>query len=137
MPRVYAPVSSLEVDALLGRGDCQLLMGFSVTNQLRAAFPDEDDEGLEHLATQFAAAGAAGDPVAVAVFDLPDTHVTDGGSDRALPGQIRCLAPAQRRELACVLLGDPGAVVRDDAEMELSWYDAGELPLVRDLLMTR
>ena len=38
------------------------------------------------------------------------------------------------RDVVCFLVGDEGEQVSDDADLELSWYDASEIDAVRALL---
>lgn len=135
MPRVYAPVTADDVVELLSAAECAPRVVFGLTPRLRDLMPQEDEEGLEHMATQLAAAATASDPVTVAVFEVRADDVETGDAPpEAVPGSMHMIAPLRHRDLVCFLVADPGERVLDDAELELSWYDAGELPTVRDLL---
>lgn len=135
MSRVYVPVSIADVVALRDAGALAATAAYGLTAHLRAVLPQEDEEGLEHVATQFAAASCAGDPVAVAVFEVPSgTGTPADAADGAVPGALRLERSLTHRELVCFLVADPGQRVSDDADLELSWYDAGELLTVASLL---
>lgn len=70
------------------------------------------------------------------VVDVPDARVrpaasTGGG---ALPGRVVVDGDVTLRDVVCFLVGDEGEQVSDDADLELSWYDASEIDAVRALL---
>lgn len=131
MPRVYCPLSADDLDALAAGGFTPA-SAFAVTGGVRALVADGDEELYEHLATQFAAAAAVTPRVLVAALDVPDARVTERTAAGA--GVVTIDGPVTAREIACYLLGDEGERVTDDADLELSWYDAGEREEVRHLM---
>jgi len=144
--RIYLPVTLDELDA----DELPDRRGHAVTAALRAALPDEDDEGLEFAAQLMAADDsfellrrAAGAPRlrAVASVDVPDAQVADvSDDDDGAPSLVRVTRPVSRSEIACVhvdepavvadvaaaLDGDASAVERVD-DADLLWYDASEV----------
>jgi len=145
--RIYLPVTLDELDA----DDLPDRRGHAVTAALRAALPDEDDEGLEFAAQLMAAddsfellrAAAAAAPRlrVVASVDVPDAQVEDvSDDDDGAPSLVRIARPVGRSEIACVhvdepavaadvaaaLAGDASAVERVD-DADLLWYDASEV----------
>ena len=127
--RLYVPLSAADVDQLSAAGDVTPPAAFAVTAQLADLLPDADTEEHEHLATQLAAAACGEARIIVGVFDSA-TAVTPGETT----GLVRPDAALPVRELVCLLVGDEGAQVTEDADVELSWYDRTELALVRDLV---
>lgn len=135
MTRLYCPVTADGV-AALATSVLTVEAAFAVTDDVRALAPHGDEELHEHIATQLAAAGCAGRRVVVVVVDVPDARVrpaasTGGG---ALPGRVVVDGDVTLRDVACFLVGDEGEQVSDDADLELSWYDASEIDAVRALL---
>lgn len=131
MTRIYVPLDAAALDALAADGH-RASVAFAVTPEVRALIPDADEELYEHLAVQMAAAACAGERIVLAAADVkPELvhEVREGAT-----GQVALDAPVVARTVACFLVGDPGDVVTDDADVELSWYDASEWSLVRDLL---
>ncbi|MBB2922944.1 DUF6912 family protein [Cellulomonas cellasea] len=121
----------------------------AVTDALRAALPDEDDEGLEYAA-QLAAADDAllriaahpGVPELRLVLsaDVPDAAVTLATGEDDAPSAVDVTVDVLLRDVACghvdepeaaadvraALTGDASAVERL-SERDLLWYDASEL----------
>ncbi|GIG20130.1 hypothetical protein Cch01nite_08540 [Cellulomonas chitinilytica] len=121
----------------------------AVTPALRAAIPDEDDEGLEFLA-QLAAADdslvlLADRPDAprlrvVVSVDVPERAVVTVVDEDVVPSAVDLLDDLGRDDVACVHVDEPAA--REDVrraadgdeaaldaldERDLLWYDASEL----------
>ena len=130
MTRLYCPVTADGV-AALATSAVTVEAAFAVTDDVRALAPDGDEELHEHLACQLAAAAATSDPVAVLAFDVRPERVEDAEGH---VGAISLLGDVGLRDVACFLVADPGERVQEDAELELSWYDAGERDSVRALL---
>lgn len=134
--RTYLPLDAEELRALdeTGALPARTRHAFAVTDRLRAQLPNEDDEGLEYLATQDAATDAAArDLRVVASVDVDDDEVTERAeSDAASAVRIEGAPP--RRRIASFHVLDPAGERDVDADLELSWYDATELPLVREAL---
>ncbi|CAM2955947.1 MULTISPECIES: DUF6912 family protein [Dermacoccus] len=131
MIRAYMPVDADALDILSREGSVPATHVVSVTSGVRALAPDGDEELHEHLACQLAAAAATSDPVAVLAFDVRPERVEDAEGH---VGAISLLGDVGLRDVACFLVADPGERVQEDAELELSWYDAGERDSVRALL---
>ncbi|QEH93676.1 hypothetical protein FV141_09175 [Dermacoccus abyssi] len=131
MIRAYMPVDADALDALSREGSVRAAHVVSVTPGVRALAPDGDEELHEHLACQLAAAAATSDPVIVVAFDVRPERVEEAAGH---VGAISLLGDVALRDVACFLVGDPGERVQDDADLELSWYDAGERDAVRALL---
>lgn len=129
MTRIYCPVTYNVLSALRDGQAVSVPLAVAVTPALIALAPDEDLEGHEHIATQLAAASAQSDPIIVAVFDVAGAIVKplEGAS---VPGQVQLTSDVEARRLACLLIADVGERVSDDADLELSWYDASEVGLV-------
>jgi len=149
--RLYLPATLDELDPL-GSDDPTIglapRVAHAVTPQLRAALPDEDEEGLEfaaHLAAAddslalLAARPAAPALRLVVTVDVPDELVGDGPDDAA-PSAVLLVAPAPVGSIACAHVDEPSAsadvraAVAGDAdavervgELDLLWYDAAEL----------
>lgn len=138
MARVYAPITAQDLDELDQQGRVTPSVAFAVTRRLAGLLPEEDIEGHEHLATQFAAAACTSDPAAVLALELPDAafEARDGEAD-APPGLVALPGGAPARSVVCFLVADLGARVSEDADVELSWYDAGEAGAVRELMSHR
>lgn len=137
MTRVYTPLNRDQVD-LLARGESvNVQAAFAVTPAVRALAPDEDLETHEHIVTQLAASAAEADPVVVGVFEPSDAAVevaAGNPSGGSVPGHVNVLGELPVKRLVCFLVADPGEVVSEDADLELSWYDASEAGLVNDLV---
>lgn len=142
--RLYLPATLDELQPTLALGPRP---AHAVTAALRAALPDEDEEGLEYAA-QLAAADDSLDllraqPQAprlrvVVAADVSDDLV--GGHAPAAPSGVALLAPLAAEQLVCVLVDEPeasaevvaavagadGAMERLD-ERDLLWYDAAEV----------
>ena len=141
--RIYLPSSFAELDQ--GRGLAPRLV-HAVTPALRAALPDEDEEGLEFAAQLLAAddslerLGAAVPPRRVVITaDVPEA-VVDSVEDAHAPSVVRLTTTIGWDDVACAhvdekaaeadvtatLGGDDEAAERL-AERDLLWYDASEL----------
>ncbi len=142
--RLYLPATLDELQPTLALAPRP---AHAVTAALRAALPDEDEEGLEYAA-QLAAADDALDLLraqpaaprlrAVVALDLPDDRVRPGGDGSATEvmvtgpiaaGSVVCVLvdePAARDVVAAAVEGRPGALELLD-ERDLLWYDTGEI----------
>ncbi|MBT0994654.1 hypothetical protein KIN34_10180 [Cellulomonas sp. DKR-3] len=152
--RTYLPATLDELD---GSTDLAPRRGYAVTAALRAALPDEDEEGWE-FAAHLAAADdslvllarrpdapalrlvvtADLDDAAVRVLDVPPPGADAG--DVGTPGEVEVTAPVAWSRVACVHVDEPAtasdvraALAGDDAaverleEADLLWYDVSEL----------
>ncbi len=121
----------------------------AVTPALRAALPDEDEEGLEfsaHLAAaddSLALVGESADapPLRLVVtVDVPPEAVREAGSLDAGPSAVELVTRVGRDAIACVHVDEPAlredvraALAGDEAAAErvadadLLWYDVAEL----------
>lgn len=149
--RIYLPATLEELDRPDGLGPRPV---HAVTPALRAALPDEDDEGLEYAAQLLAAddsldligeAGARRRRRLVVAADVADGLVQPvaPGQDMA-PSLVRLTAavpwsdvacahvdePAAEADVVAALAGDESAVERL-VERDLLWYDASELDQLR------
>jgi len=147
--RIYLPATLDELDA----SELPPRRGHAVTAALRAALPDEDDEGLE-FAAQLMAADDSLDLIRasrsaprlrlVVSVDVPDDRVAtvDDAEDGA-PSLVEVVGPLAVADVACVHVDEPGAATDveaalagdDDAEerlddADLLWYDATELAAI-------
>lgn len=148
--RLYLPATLDELTATT-EGDA-LLAGrtaHAVTQALRAALPDEDEEGWE-FAAHLAAADDSLDllrsrPEApalrlVVTVDVPDDAVDVGPQPGAMPSAVLLTRAATLAEVACVHVDEPavagdvraalsGDVAADErvAEADLLWYDVSEI----------
>lgn len=145
--RIYLPAILTQLGAAEGLTP---RIGHAVTPALRAALPDEDDEGLEYAAQLFAADDSldvlhgASDRLLrrlVVAADVAESLVEAvvPGEDHA-PSAVRLLAtvgwddvacahvdePEARADVAAALAGDEDAVERL-ADRDLLWYDRSEL----------
>lgn len=133
LTRTYLPVDADDLRVLDETGTLpeRTRQAFAVTDRLRKAAPTEDDEGLEYLATQDAATDAAArDLRVVASVDVDDGRVTDL-PDAAAASAVRITGGPPKRHIASFHVLDPAGERDVDADLELSWYDATELALVR------
>jgi hypothetical protein len=144
--RIYLPTTLDELDAT----DLPARRGHAVTGALRAALPDEDDEGLEFAAQLMAAddsfdllrSSTAAPRLRVVVsLDVPDERVTAVTDDEdGAPSLVEMTGAVPVSELVCVHVDEPGAradveaaLAGDEAATErlddadLLWYDATEL----------
>lgn len=145
--RIYLPSTLSELGAKGGLGP---RLVHAVTAALRAALPDEDDEGLEYAAQLFAAdaslerldgAAAGARRRVVVAADVPDAAVesVDAGEDHA-PSVVRLTTSIGWDDVACAHLDEvvaepdvvaalAGDVVAAErlAERHLLWYDVSEL----------
>ncbi|GGB39350.1 hypothetical protein GCM10011492_32660 [Flexivirga endophytica] len=139
--RTYLPLDDDELRTLDETGSLpeRIRQAFAVTDRLRTVAPTEDDEGLEYLATQDAATDAATrglrvvasvDVDADRLTDLPDADLPDAHAASAV--QITGAPP--KRHIASFHVLDPAGERDVDVDLELSWYDATELALVRQAL---
>ncbi|AEE46585.1 DUF6912 family protein [Cellulomonas fimi] len=143
--RVYLPAVLDDLDGQVLPGD----VAHAVTPELRAALPDEDEEGLEFLA-QLAAADASLALLAartdaprlrlVVSVDVAESAVAELDDPGLVPSAVALRTPVRladvvcvhvdepdaRADVAAVLAGDEGAQDRLD-ERDLLWYDATEL----------
>ncbi|MCV2394131.1 hypothetical protein OEB99_07420 [Actinotalea sp. M2MS4P-6] len=141
--RIYLPSSLAELadpDGLSPR------VVHAVTPALRAALPDEDEEGLEFSAQLLAAddslerlADAPPRRVVVAA-DVPEDAVAPLADDDAVPSAVQLVTAVAWDDVACAHVDEPGAAAEvtaalagdDDAaerlvERDLLWYDVSEL----------
>lgn len=132
MTRAYAPLGAADLDALAAHGTFAPRRVVAVTRELEALAPDGDVEVHEHLATQLAAALATGDPVGVCAFDVSAERVQTRASSEVV-GEVDLTGGVSGADIACFLVADPGCSVSEDADLELSWYDASEVGEVRRL----
>lgn len=136
LTRTYLPLESEELRALDETGALpeRTRRAFAVTERLRAAVPMEDDEGLEYVATQDAATDAAArDLLVVASVDVDGDRVTELPEAPAASA-VQIVGGPPRRHVASFHLLDPAGERDVDADLELSWYDATELALVRQVI---
>ncbi len=145
--RVYLPATLDELDGLGTAAGPRA--AHAVTAALRAALPDEDDEGWEFVAQLVAAdeslALLAERPAAprlrlvlaadvpdesVAPDDDPDAEVTAVRIATGVPADAVVCAhvdePAAAADVAAAAAGDEDALRRLE-ERDLLWYDASEL----------
>lgn len=148
--RIYLPSS---LDELAARRSLAPRVVHAVTPALRAALPDEDDEGLEYAAQLLAAddsldvldtATRAGRRRVVVAADVPDAVVDalDAAEDGDLhaPSAVRLTSAVGWDDVACAHVDE--AAAEDDvvaaaggdevalerlAERDLLWYDVSEL----------
>ena len=148
--RLYLPATLDDLEpAADGAVTLTPRVAHAVTPALRAALPDEDDEGLEfsaHLAAADASLALLGastqaPPLRLVVtVDVPSDSVFVPDDADAEPSAVRLLAPVGRDAVACVHVDEPvtGADVRAAlagdhaaaervAEADLLWYDVAEL----------
>ncbi|PVU83957.1 hypothetical protein DDP54_02560 [Cellulomonas sp. WB94] len=127
-------------------------MVHAVTAALRAALPDEDEEGLEFVALLAAADEVllrlAGRPDAprlrlVLSVDVPEADLTAVDDDERAPSAAQLRVAVKRDDIVCAhvdepaasadveraVAGDSGAVERLD-DLDLLWYDATELSAI-------
>ena len=142
--RIYLPSTLLELDSRHGLAP---RLVHAVTPALRAALPDEDEEGLEYAAQLLAAddslellevqAGARRRVVVAA--DVPEA-VVESVDDAHAPSVVRLTSTVGWDDVACAHLDEPAAeadvlaaIGGDDgamerlAERDMLWYDASEL----------
>ncbi|MDO8108602.1 hypothetical protein Q6348_15495 [Isoptericola sp. b441] len=144
--RIYLPATVTELgdpDGLVAR------VVHAVTPALRAALPDEDEEGLE-FAAQLLAADDSLDLLGerpdaplrrvVVAADVPQEAVAPLADDDAAPSAVRLLTAVPWSDVACAhvdevaaaedvtaaLAGDEDAADRL-ADRDLLWFDVGEL----------
>lgn len=139
--RIYVPVTRRTLVSLrAGAGlTGQPLLAFAVTERLRRDNPGADEEQLEYLAFQDAAAAAPGAPRLVAAADVGADSVADAEADAEADAAIdtssavrvagsvplRLLTSFHIEESPRVQGSEPGAFL---------WYDATEIDTVVDLL---
>ncbi|NCT91377.1 hypothetical protein GXB85_10490 [Cellulomonas sp. APG4] len=141
--RIYLPSSLDELSA----SDLAPRVVHAVTSGLRAALPDEDEEGLEYAAQLLAADDSldrpgAGDRRVVVAADVPEALVEslEDADDGTAPSAVRLTARVTWDAVACAHVDEAAAEpdVRaarggDDAaaerlaERDLLWYDVSEL----------
>lgn len=141
--RIYLPSSLTELadpEGLTPR------VVHAVTPALRAALPDEDEEGLEFSAQLLAADdsldGLADAPPrrVVVAADVPQDAVAPLDDDELAPSAVRLLSAVTWDLVACAHVDEPGAapdvvaaLAGDEeagerlVERDLLWYDASEL----------
>lgn len=150
--RIYLPATLDELDPADGgsvSGPFAPRRAHAVTPALRAALPEEDEEGLE-FAAQLAAADDSLLRVAarpgvpdlriVLAADVPDAAVTPATSADDAPSGVDVAVEVTLREVACAHVDEPEAAVDvraaltgdEDAverlaERDLLWYDVSEL----------
>ena len=149
--RIYLPATLEELDRPDGLGARPV---HAVTPALRAALPDEDDEGLEYAAQLLAAddsldligeAGTQRRRRLVVAADVADGLVQPvaPGEDMA-PSLVRLTGVVPWSDVACVHVDEPAAeadvvaalagdgdAVERLVERDLLWYDASELDQLR------
>lgn len=132
--RIYLPLTD---DALATLATDQELSevtlgAFAVTEAVRRAVGGDDDELHEFAACQEAAAYALGhDASVVGAADLATTAIVAAGDD----AQVTLKGSVPLKRFASFHVIDRAAHEEDpDAEIELSWFDATELDLVRRVL---
>ena len=151
--RLYVPLTPAQVAQCSQGQAVDAHRAFCVTPAVVRLAPEADTEEHEYLVTQFAAASCPG-RIVVGVFDAPTandtaplaandtaplvandraqpTDATSGGDGSGAPGAVQLTADLHPRDLVCFLVGDVGASVTEDADVELSWYDRSEAHLVR------
>jgi hypothetical protein len=160
--RIYLPSTLDELDATgtsvpSGEpGDAVVSFGprivHAVTPALRAAFPDEDEDGLEFAALLAAADDAllrvAARPDAprlrlVLALDVPDADLTAVDDDDLAPSAALLAVSVGRDDIVCAHVDEPAAsaeverAVAGDAgaaerlaDRDLLWYDATELSAI-------
>ncbi len=137
--RVYLPLTADQVQDLHGAGRTAAPAGFTVTEALRRALPQDDDEGLEYAALLAAAAAAGrarGSAVTrrvIAAADLPEHTVqvpqaTDR-PDPAGPAAVSVTAAVALRQVVSFHV-DEHAGGTDDTD--LMWWDVTELAAVAE-----
>lgn len=142
--RIYLPATLSELADPEGLGPRVV---HAVTPGLRAALPDEDEEGLEYAAQLLAADDSLdliddGAPRRLVVAaDVAEEAVVPLDDDDAAPSAMRLLEPVVWEDVACAhvdeeaaaadvtatLAGDEVAADRL-AERDLLWFDVSELP---------
>ncbi|MBO1750896.1 hypothetical protein J4G33_03680 [Actinotalea sp. BY-33] len=144
--RIYLPSTVTELRA----ATLEPRLVHAVTPGLRAALPDEDDEGLEYAAQLLAADDSldllAEDAAAprrrlVVAADVPESDVeaVPAGEEHA-PSLVRLTAPVAWEAVACAHVDEvaagpevEAALAEDEsaldrlAERDLLWYDVSEL----------
>ncbi len=134
--RIYLPTTSVRLARALSEGELgpAPLEGHAVTDRLRAALPDSDDDELEYVALVTAAqaslllADADARPLRmVAVLEVRE--VTDGpdGPDGDDPSGVRLERPARTRWLAALHADlDDDAVRAAVASARLAYAEGDE-----------
>ncbi len=141
--RIYLPATPAELADPTGLSPRVV---HAVTPALRAALPDEDEEGLEFAAQLLAADDSLDllDPArprrVVVAADVPDDAVAPLGDDDAVASAVRLVTPVTWEDVACAHVDEPGAAQDvtaalagdEDAaerlvERDLLWYDVTEL----------
>ncbi len=142
--RIYVPSTLAELDPRHGLAP---RLVHAVTSALRAALPDEDEEGLEYAAQLLAAddsldrldgSDAPRRRVVVAA-DVPEA-VVEAVDEPHAPSVVRLTTPIGWDDVACAHVDEAGAVddvvaalAGDDeavdrlADRDLLWYDVSEL----------
>lgn len=142
--RIYLPSTLGELDPRHGLAP---RLVHAVTPALRAALPDEDEEGLEFAAQLLAAddslerleGQSAPRRRVVVAADVPEV-IVESVDDAHAPSVVRLTStvgwddvacahvdePAAVADVTAALAGDPDAAERL-AERDLLWYDASEL----------
>ncbi|HQY34061.1 hypothetical protein [Actinotalea sp.] len=145
--RIYLPSTVTELGATAGLPP---RLVHAVTPALRAALPDEDDEGLEYAAQLFAADDSldhleparTGARRVVVAADVPEAvvdAVEDG--EAYVPSLVRLTTTVGWDDVACAHVDEKAAeadvvaaVAGDEAagerlaDRDLLWYDVSELP---------
>jgi hypothetical protein len=136
--RIYLPATFTELGDPAGLGPRVV---HAVTPALRAALPDEDEEGLEFSAQLLAAddcldllaESAAPARRVVVAADVPQDAVAPIDDDDLAPSSVRLLVPVTWQDVACAHVDEPAA--EDDVTAALAGdEDAGERLVERDLL---
>ncbi len=132
--RIYLPLDDAALAALATTRELgePPLGAFAVTDAVRSAVGGDDAEIHEFAASQEAAAYAIGhDALVIGAADLSSAAVlTDGGDAQV---EVKGAIPLAR--FASFHLIDRAAhEAEPDAELELSWFDATELELLRSVI---
>lgn len=129
--RVYLALTPAHLTELADRGSLAEAPATGVTPALRAAYPQEDEEGLEFQAMQEAAAATApGQRVLIGAADVTSAVSPRGAST---PSAVSVAGEVPLERVVSFHVGDPGVQPGPEHETELSWYDVTELDEVRTL----
>ncbi|MDQ2851931.1 MAG: hypothetical protein M3Y49_14615 [Actinomycetota bacterium] len=141
--RVYVPVSMKQLHDLRDdrRFDARELIGFAVTDELRASGTSGgDEEDYEYRALQQAASQAAGDGgrvVCAADLESHQVQVAMSGADsahRTHDARVRIGGGLDLRRVMSLHVLDPVGERDELADLDLSWFDVTELANLIDVL---
>lgn len=150
--RIYLPATLPDLATLLTLGELPPRVAHAVTPALRAALPDEDDEGLEFSAQLTAADDAlallTGNAEApprrlVLAADVPPAALAPAEDPDAAVTAVQLAGPVGREAVVAAhvdeveAMDDVRAALGGDAEAgerlverDLLWYDASELAVL-------